>query len=70
MQTREPRRRVNWLFVLVLIIIIPLLIFILVMMNTAPEQTETVPDPQEQRELSPEYPAGSDGSNSKSDTLK
>lgn len=36
MQTREPGKRVNWIFVFVLIITIPLIIFTLFMMNTIP----------------------------------
>jgi hypothetical protein len=36
MQTREPRKRVNWVFVIILIIVIPLIVFTIYMMNTIP----------------------------------
>jgi uncharacterized membrane protein len=36
MQTREPKKRVNWIFVFVLIITIPLVVFGIFMMNTIP----------------------------------
>jgi flagellar basal body-associated protein FliL len=39
MQTRQPQKRVNWIFVVILIIVIPLVIFIIIMMNTVQEQT-------------------------------
>jgi hypothetical protein len=36
MQTHEPRKRVNWLFVILLIIVIPLLIILLITFNIIP----------------------------------
>lgn len=39
MQTRQPQKRVNWIFVVILIIAVPLIIFIIVMMNTVQDQT-------------------------------
>lgn len=40
MQTREPRKRVNWIFVVILIIVIPLALLVLFMMNSLPNETE------------------------------
>jgi flagellar basal body-associated protein FliL len=40
MQTRQPQKRVNWIFVVILIIVIPLVIFIIMMMNTVQHETE------------------------------
>lgn len=45
MQTREPRKRVNWIFVVILIIVIPLTVLTLVMMNSLPPE-ETKPNEQ------------------------
>lgn len=39
MQTRQPQKRVNWIWVVILIIAIPLIIFIIIMMNTVQDQT-------------------------------
>lgn len=39
MQTSEPRKRTNWIFVAVLVIAIPLLFFVLFMLNTIPEDS-------------------------------
>ncbi len=39
MQTRQPNRRVNWIFVIILIIVIPLVLFTLIMMNTMTSET-------------------------------
>lgn len=39
MQTREPRKRVNWIFVIILIVVIPITVFTLLMMNTLPPNT-------------------------------
>jgi len=39
MQTRQPQKRVNWIFVVILIIAIPLILFIIIMMNTVQDQT-------------------------------
>ncbi|GEM_PF-4417903 len=36
MQTREPQKRVNWVFVLILIVVIPIIVFTIFMMNTLP----------------------------------
>jgi len=36
MQTREPRKRVNWIFVISLIIGIPLIVVLLIMFNIIP----------------------------------
>lgn len=36
MQTREPEKRVNWLFVITLIIGLPLIVFLLIMFNIIP----------------------------------
>jgi predicted PurR-regulated permease PerM len=43
MQTKEPRKRINWIFVIVLIIVIPLIIIFLIMMNTVSSETESLP---------------------------
>lgn len=40
MQTNKPQKRVNWIFVAILIIAIPLIIFIIMMMNTVQNQTD------------------------------
>jgi flagellar basal body-associated protein FliL len=40
MQTRQPQKRVSWIFVVVLIIVIPLVIFNLIMWNTVQDQTD------------------------------
>jgi hypothetical protein len=40
MQTRQPEKRVNWIFVVLLIIVIPLLIFIVILLNTVQESTD------------------------------
>jgi hypothetical protein len=40
MQTRQPQKRVNWIFVVLLIIVIPLVIFIVILMNTVQESTD------------------------------
>jgi hypothetical protein len=39
MQTRQPQKRVNWIFVVILIIAIPLITFTIIMMNTVQDQT-------------------------------
>jgi uncharacterized membrane protein len=39
MQTRQPNKRVNWIFVIILIIVIPLVLFVLIMMNTMTQET-------------------------------
>jgi flagellar basal body-associated protein FliL len=39
MQTRQPQKRVNWIFVVILIIVIPLVIFTIIMLNTVQDQT-------------------------------
>lgn len=39
MQTRQPQKRVNWIWVVILIIAIPLIIFIIIMLNTVQDQT-------------------------------
>jgi ABC-type transport system involved in cytochrome bd biosynthesis fused ATPase/permease subunit len=39
MQTKKPQKRVNWIFVVILIIAIPLIIFTVIMMNTVQDQT-------------------------------
>jgi hypothetical protein len=36
MQTHEPRKRVNWLFVITLIIGVPLIIVVLIIFNLIP----------------------------------
>jgi len=36
MQTHEPRKRVNWIFVISLIIGIPLIVVLLIMFNVIP----------------------------------
>ena len=38
MQTREPRKRVNWIFVIILLIVIPLVVFGIFMMETVDDQ--------------------------------
>ncbi len=38
MQTNEPRKRVNWIFVIILIIVIPLIVLSLFLLNTAPSE--------------------------------
>lgn len=40
MQTNKPQKRVNWIFVVILIIAVPLIIFIIIMMNTVQNQTD------------------------------
>jgi hypothetical protein len=40
MQTRQPQKRVNWIFVVILIIVVPLVIFNLFLWNTVQDQTE------------------------------
>ena len=37
MQTREPRKRVNWLFVIILIIALPLAVTLFFLLNTVPD---------------------------------
>ncbi|MFO7448468.1 MAG: hypothetical protein R6W90_19070 [Ignavibacteriaceae bacterium] len=50
MQTREPRKRVNGIFVFILIITIPLIIFTVFMMNTIPtDRQDTSRYEQEQQ---------------------
>ena len=44
MQTRQPQKRVNWIFVVILIIAIPLIIFTIIMMNTVQDQTNETMD--------------------------
>ncbi len=44
MQTRQPQKRVNWIFVVILIIAIPLIIFTIVMMNTVQDETNETMD--------------------------
>lgn len=39
MQTNQPQKRVNWIFVVILIIAVPLIIFTIIMMNTVQDQT-------------------------------
>jgi uncharacterized membrane protein len=39
MQTSQPNKRVNWIFVIILIIVIPLVLFVLIMMNTMTQET-------------------------------
>jgi flagellar basal body-associated protein FliL len=39
MQTRQPQKRVNWIFVVILIIVIPLVIFTIILFNTVQEET-------------------------------
>ncbi|HZW37873.1 MAG TPA: hypothetical protein VFF33_01095 [Ignavibacteriaceae bacterium] len=39
MQTREPRKRSNWIFVIILIVAIPLFFAVLFMLNTIPQDT-------------------------------
>jgi hypothetical protein len=40
MQTREPKKRVNWIFVLILIIAIPLAVIVFVMLNTVSSEVD------------------------------
>ena len=40
MQTREPNKRVNWVFVIVLIVAVPLIVFTIFMMNTIPPKPQ------------------------------
>jgi flagellar basal body-associated protein FliL len=44
MQTRQPQKRVNWIFVVILIIVVPLVIFNLFLWNTVQDQTEETMD--------------------------
>jgi flagellar basal body-associated protein FliL len=44
MQTRQPQKRVNWIFVVVLIIVVPLVIFNLFLWNTVQDQTDETMD--------------------------
>jgi len=46
MQTNKPQKKVNWIFVAILIIAIPLIIFIIMMMNTVQNQNdESIDEP-------------------------
>jgi hypothetical protein len=44
MQTRQPKKRVNWIFVIILLIVVPLLIVTLVMMNTISDEVHSIPE--------------------------
>jgi hypothetical protein len=44
MQTREPQKRVNWIFVVLLIIGVPLVVITIVMLNTVTSETSDIPE--------------------------
>lgn len=67
MQTRQPRKRVNWIFVLVLIIIIPFTLLVLFMMNLLPNETESNFPVQNKSKISAPAP---DTTNTLNDTTK
>lgn len=51
MQTREPGKRVNWIFVVILIIAVPLIIFLFIMFNTVGEEANEKMDSGPKQEL-------------------
>lgn len=57
MQTREPKKRVNWIFVIILIVAIPLILLVLFMMNSLPNETKpTMSNPKDSVTISAPNP--------------